>query len=258
MNLNQLRGFYNVAKCKSFSLAAEALFLTQPSISAQIKMLEDYYNIKLFERFGNTIELTSFGKELFPYAEKIFGLEKEAEETIENIKKTKHGTINISAISSITCHYWYQYIMATFQKKYPGIIINLKVEYNENVVKSILSFKNDLGFIGQLINDKDIIIKPLWKEEIVILASPSHKLAKLKRINFDQLYGEPFIMPETNSGTRTVIEEIFKNYGISPKVVMELGENESIKWAVKEGIGISMLSKNIVKQEIETGLLKAI
>jgi DNA-binding transcriptional LysR family regulator len=257
MHLNQLWVFYHVAKHKSFSQAAEALFLSQPSVSNQVKLLEDAYGLKLFERFGRSIKLTSTGEILFSYAERVFNLTKEADSVIEEIKGMKSGSIKISASHTLGAYYVPE-IIDLFRKKHPRVEIQMDVGYTQNVVESILTFNSDLGLIGRSVAHPNIVSTPLWKEELVLIVPPNHPFARRHSINIAQLQDQPFIMSERGSGVRDITEEILSGKGPSPRIVMELGENEAIKHAVASGLGITLISATVVKRELAAGVLKAV
>lgn len=257
MNLNQLWIFYNVAKHKSFSLAAETLFLTQPDISTQVKLLEDYYKLKLFDRYGKKIKLTNAGEKLFLYSEKIFNLVKEADNDIEENKALNSGTLKIS--SSLTMGtYYLPNILNIFKKRYPNIEIQMTVGNSDSVIENVISFNSDLGFIARLISNEKLIIYPFIKEELVMIVSPLHEFVRQKTIKFNKLNGQYFIMREKGSATREGIEAKFRKQNIGVKVIMELGSNEAIKRAVEAGLGISIMPANVVRREVESDLLKII
>ena len=257
MNLNQLRIFYNVAKHNSFSLAAEALFLTQPDISTQVKLLEDYYKLKLFDRYGKKIKLTNAGEKLFLYSEKIFNLAKEADSVIEDIKGMNSGSLKISASLTMGTYYLPS-ILSSFKKRYPNIEIQMTVGNSELVIENILSFNSDLGFIAHLVSNEKLIINPFIEEELVMIVSPLHEFAQQKTIKFNKLNGQYFIMREKGSATREEIEAKFKKENTGVKVIMELGSNEAIKRAVEAGLGISIVPANVVRREVKLELLKII
>ncbi|MHB8910085.1 MAG: LysR family transcriptional regulator [Syntrophales bacterium] len=257
MHLNQLWVFYHVAKHRSFSQAAEALCLSQPSVSNQVKLLEDAYGIKLFERSGRTIELTNAGGALYSYAERIFTLAKEADSVIEEIKGMKAGGIKISASNTLGAYYLPD-IIDLFRKKHPRVEIQMDVGYTENVVESILTFKSDLGMIGRSVTHPSIVVTPLWEEELVLIVPPDHPFARSQTISISQLQDQPFIMSEKGSGVRGITEEILSGKGPAPRIVMELGENEAIKRAVASGLGITLISATVAKRELEAGLLRVV
>jgi len=257
MHLNRLWVFYHVAKHKSFSLAAASLFLSQPSVSNQVKLLEDAYGLKLFERFGRNIELTNTGQILYSYAERIFGLIKEADSVIEGIKGMKYGGIKISASHTLGAYYLPD-IIDLFRRKHPRIEIQMDVGYTQSVVESVLSFKSDLGLIGSAASHPHIVSAPLWKEELILIVPPDHPFARSGTIRIDRLQDQSFIMSEKGSGVRDITEELLFGKGSSPRIVMELGENEAIKHAVASGLGITLISATVAKRELAAGTLRAV
>jgi DNA-binding transcriptional LysR family regulator len=257
MNLQQLWTFYNVARHGGFSAAAAKLCLTQPSVSTQIRLLEENYGIRLFERFGRRIELTEAGRALFSYAERIFRLTQQADSAIEDLKNTKTGRIRISAISTLAAYYL-PHIIADFRRRHPGIEIHLDSGYTEDVVQSVLSFLCDIGLVGKTVSHENIVATPLWEEELVIIVGPSHPFARRKRISFRDLQDEPMIVSELGSGTREITDELFRQKGAKPGIVMELGENEAVKTAVAGGLGVSILSATVVRREMEAGSIRTL
>ncbi len=257
MNLQQLWTFYNVARHGGFSAAAAKLCLTQPSVSTQIRLLEENYGIRLFERFGRRIELTEAGRALFSYAERIFRLTQQADSAIEDLKNTKTGRIRISAISTLAAYYL-PHIIADFRRRHPGIEIHLDSGYTEDVVQAVLSFLCDIGLVGKTVSHENIVATPLWEEELVIIVDPSHPFARRKRISFRDLQDEPMIVSELGSGTREITDELFRQKGAKPGIVMELGENEAVKTAVAGGLGVSILSATVVRREMEAGSIRTL
>jgi len=257
VNLQQLWTFYNVARHGGFSAAAAKLCLTQPSVSTQIRLLEENYGIRLFERFGRRIELTEAGRALFSYAERIFRLTQQADSAIEDLKNTKTGRIRISAISTLAAYYL-PHIIADFRRRHPGIEIHLDSGYTEDVVQAVLSFLCDIGLVGKTVSHENIVATPLWEEELVIIVDPSHPFARRKRISFRDLQDEPMIVSELGSGTREITDELFRQKGAKPGIVMELGENEAVKTAVAGGLGVSILSATVVRREMEAGSIRTL
>lgn len=257
MHLNQLWVFYQVAKYKSFSQAAEALFLSQPAVSSQVKLLEESYGLKLFDRSGRTIELTNPGEVLLTYAEKIFSLAQEADSVIEEIQGLKAGGIRISASNTLGAYYLPD-ILDLFRKKHPRIEIRMNVGYTQTVVEEILAFRSDLGLIGREVVHPNIVVIPLWEEELVLIVPPDHPFAGREVIDRDELQGEAFIMSEQGSGVREITERLLAGAKVPPKVVMELGENEAIKRAVASGTGITLISTAAARRELQAGQIRAV
>jgi DNA-binding transcriptional LysR family regulator len=258
MYLHQLYVFYHVAKHRSFSRAAEGLCLTQPSVSTQVKILEEAYKTKLFERSGRRrIELTDAGNILFSYLEKSFNLIKEGESAVENTREMKYGHIKISAIPTLVSYYLPP-IIERFRNTYSHIEIQLMGDFQENVIDKIISLEADLGFIGKAISHESIAVKRLWDEELVIIVPPSHPFAKKKAVRLDQLKGQPFILCEKGSGTREIIDTLVTRKRLLLNAVMEIGDNEAQKSMVAAGLGISIISSHVAKRDVEEGRLKAL
>jgi len=257
MDFRQLWVFYNVAKYKSFSIAAEKLFVTQPLISIKVKQLENAYKIELIERSRRKIALTNAGEILFSYAEKIFNIVKEADNNMEDMKGIKFGNLKISAGLTLGTYYLPP-LLASYRKKYPNIEIQMKVKNKQEVIGDILAFRDDLGFVGYMEFNEKLVITPLWEEELVLIVSPSHEFARLKSVPLSKLNGQPFILREKGSGTRELIEEKLDKGQVSINAVMELGSHEAIKRAVEVGLGISIIPTCAVKREVDAGPLKII
>ncbi|MCE5264708.1 MAG: LysR family transcriptional regulator [Deltaproteobacteria bacterium] len=257
MHLNQLWAFYQVAKYKSFSQAAEALFLSQPSVSNQVKLLEESCGLKLFDRTGRSVELTNAGEILLSYAERIFNLAKEADSVIEEIKGLKAGGIRISASNTFGAYYLPD-ILDLFRKKHPQIEIRMNVGYTQTVVEDVLSFRSDLGLIGREIAHPNIVAIPLLEEELILIVPPDHPFAGRGEIDLAELQAHPFIMSEVGSGVRDITEKILAGAKVSVRVVMELGENEAMKRAVASGLGITLISATVAQRELEAGQVRAV
>lgn len=255
MNFNQLRIFYSVAKNKSVTLAAKELFLTQPAVSIQIHLMEEYYGMKLFNKCGRGIIITEEGKVLLSYAEKIFSFSDEMEESLRQIKSLKRGKLKIgSSMTFGSCHLLK--LLNIFKLQCPDIEIQMDIGNYYQIIEKVLSFQNDIGFIGIDYIDKNLVLIPYIKERLVLITPPDHKLAQKKVIEFKDLNGQKMITREKCCSTLKLIEkELIKNE-ISIETIMELGSNEAIKQAVEAGLGVAIISYNVVKQENELRKIK--
>ena len=255
MNFNQLRIFYSVAKNKSVTLAAKELLLTQPAVSIQIHLLEENYGVKFFNRSGKGIKITEEGELILSYAEKIFNLSDEADEALRQITALERGKLKIGSSMTIGAYYLPQ-LFEIFKLQYPNIGIQMDTGNSHEVIKRILSFQNDLGFIGADYSDKNLVVIPFITERLVLITPPDHELIYKKVISFKDLSGQKMIMREKGSGTRELIENELVNRKVSTETVMELGSNEAIKQAVEAGLGVSIISSNVVKLEDKQGRIK--
>lgn len=197
------------------------------------------------------------GEVLYSYAERIFNLTMEADSVIEEIRGMKSGGIKISASHTLGAYYLPD-IIDLFRKKHPRVEIQMNVGYTQTVVESILTFKSDLGLIGQSVTHPNVVVIPLWEEELVLIVPPNHPFTRCPTISISQLQDQMFIMSEKGSGVRSITEEILSGKGPSPRAIMELGENEAINRAVASGLGITIISAMVAKRELEAGTLQAV
>jgi DNA-binding transcriptional LysR family regulator len=255
MNFNKLRIFYSVAKNNSVTLAAKELFLTQPAVSIQIHLLEDNYGVKLFNRSGKGITISEEGELLFSYAERIFNLSDEMEEALRQTKSLERGKLKIGSSRTIGSYYLPQ-LFKIFKVKYPDIEIQMDIGNSHEVIKRILSFRNDIGFIGTDYSDKNLVITPFITERLVLITPPDHELTHKGVISFKDLNGQKMIMREKGSATVELIEQELTKNKVSVETVMELGSNEAIKKSVEAGLGISIISNNVVKLENDQSRIK--
>lgn len=252
MTLHQLRVFLAVARHQSYSRAAEVLYLTQPAVSIQIRTLEEALGIALFERVGRTLSLTEAGRELFSYAQRISTLLDEAKLVVEELEGLKRGRITLAAVSTAGA-YVLPPLLGAFRKRYPGISISLEVTNRATVQKRLLQNEADLVVMGRPPEEVPHVAEPFLPDEMVVIAAPSHPLAKVKRIPVEHLQKEVFILREVGSGTRLAAEEFFKERGVKLSVGLELGDNSAVKEAVAAELGIAVLSKHALRMELLLG-----
>ena len=239
--------FEAVARHNSFTRAAEELFLTQPTVSMQVKQLAKAVGLPLFEQVGKRLYLTAAGKELFNTCQALFTQLSEFESTIANLKGLKRGTLRLAVIT--TAKYIIPRVLGLFSQRYPDIDISLKVTNHERISERLISNQDDLYVMTQLPQDFDVQVHPFLENPLVVIAPRSHPLAKLQNIPIQKLANEYFIMREPGSGTRQAVQQLFNQYGIAVKVKLDLGSNEAIKQAIAGGLGISVLSRHTLTAE---------
>lgn len=257
MNFNQLRIFYYVVKHGSLSAAAEALYITQPAVSKQIQQLQMTYGIKLLHRFGRKMVLTDAGNVLYNMAEEIFQLENQAEEVIRDFQQHKRGHIHIHTSESFGAYYLPS-IIIPFSKRHPQIRVSVTILPTPQVVESTIRLDNDLGFISYPVDHKKLAIREVLEDRLILIASPTHPFAQRDAVEPRDLEGQSFVMHESESATRDIVDEFLKKHGLSIFMTLELSNNEAIKKAVEQGIGLSLISERVAKEEIQRGTLKAI
>ena len=257
INFNQLRNFYHTAKNLSFTLAAKRLYITQPAVTAQVKSLEDYCNLKLFKKRGRTIYLTDEGKALYDYAHKIFKYEKEIEDLIEDMRELKRGVLRLGTTKAYA-RYFMPFMITGFHEAYPQIKIHLNEGSSSDMIYSLLDLKIEVAIIAKAEDHPDVYFTPFSQEEMVLIVAPGHHLARKKAVSFRELAEEPIIMKETGSGTRKLINELFAQSNCTPNVLMETSNAEFIKQLVQRGDGISFLVREAVASELRENKLATV
>lgn len=257
MNLNQLKIFYVAAKHGSLSAAAEVLCITQPAITKGIQRFQEHYEIKLFNRFGKKMVLTDAGEVLYGIAESIFEMENQAEESMRDFRQRKRGTIRILSSESFGAYYL-PFIINRFTKANPKIKISMDQLPTELIVERTAALKNDLGFISYPVPHKKLISREILEDSYQIIVPPGHPFALKSVVTPEDLVGQPFIAHEKGSAPRNSTEEFARRHNVTLTIPLELSNNEAIKTAVEEDVGIAMITRRVVSKEIGMGTLKAI
>jgi DNA-binding transcriptional LysR family regulator len=255
MNFHQLNVFYEVAKARSFTAAAEKLYLTQPAVTLQIQNMEEYYKIKLFEHAGKQIFLTHAGEVLFEYAGKIFNLARMAEDAIGDFRRLGRGTLKIDSVFTFA-DYFLPFLLEVFYKKYPGITTHIQTGNTSQIIENTLLHRNDIAFVAYRPETDKLVAKEFVSDRLVGVVSPRHRFAQKESIALEELNGEPLILREEGSSPRKIVDEVLKTKGVSPQIVMESGSTSAIKKAVEAGMGMAILSHQAVKREIQDSIFK--
>jgi LysR family transcriptional regulator, low CO2-responsive transcriptional regulator len=240
--LHQLKVFEAAARHGSFTRAAEELFLTQPTVSMQIKQLTKSVGLPLFEQVGKRLYLTEAGRELFATCSQIFETIAQFEMKVADLKGVKQGQLRLAVIT--TAKYFIPRLLGQFCQLYPGIDISLQVTNHEGILDRMTRNMDDLYIMSQVPDHLDVNFQPFLENPLVVLAPINHPLVGEKNLTIQRLANEPFIMREPGSGTRRAVQKLLDEHGVSVKVKLELGSNEAIKQAIAGGLGISVLSRH--------------
>ncbi|PLZ97377.1 LysR family transcriptional regulator [Fischerella thermalis CCMEE 5268] len=240
--LHQLKVFEAAARHGSFTRAAEELFLTQPTVSMQIKQLTKSVGLPLFEQVGKRLYLTEAGRELYATCRQIFDTIAQFEMKVADLKGLKQGQLRLAVIT--TAKYFIPRLLGPFCQLYPGIEISLQVTNHEGILERMTNNMDDLYIMSQVPEHLDVSYQQFLENPLVVLAPINHPLSKEKNIPIQRLADEPFIMREPGSGTRRAVQQLFDQHGVTVKVKLELGSNEAIKHAIAGGLGISVLSRH--------------
>lgn len=258
MNLKQLEAFVQVSESGSFSKAAKELFLTQPTISAHISSLEKELNVRLFIRNTKEVSLSDDGKDLYRYAKQITDLEKAIEERFYMDSDDGKHFITIAA-STIPAQYLLPKVLMCYREHYPKEQIKIIETDSSEVVTQVVDHMVDVGFTGTVLEKKHCKYIPFYKDELAVIApdTPEYRILKEQnRDDIDWIKRKPLILREEGSGTRKEAEKQLKNAGISMEtldIVASIANQETIKKSVKQGMGITVLSR--LAAEDEDGLL---
>jgi DNA-binding transcriptional LysR family regulator len=260
MEDHKLKAFCTVAETKSFSKTSEIIHLTQPAVSLQIQALEEIYETKLFDRSSSSINLTPAGEILYKYAKDILSLYAETEKEIGKLTGLTKGDITVGASTTIG-NYMLPSVIADFRKNHPKIMISVFIGNTKRIVDLLSSGILDLGLVEGETSRHKIKVEQLITDELTFIIPPLHHWAKKKTISILEITKEPFILREEGSGTRQMIEKYLLSHGINindMRIALVLGSTESIKEAVENGMGISIISKWAAKKEVKYGSLKTI
>jgi len=252
--LRQLQIFAAVARHKSFTRAAEELFLTQSSVSTQLKHLKELVGYPLVEQIGKKISITPIGMRTLQLYTELDIKWRDYESDIAQLTNPERGEIYVSAVKS--CQYFLPRIIGIFSQTYPNIRISLNVVNREDILKRISKNKDDFYILGSVPEELELKVVPLLENPMLVIAPADHHLAHENTLSVKILQNEKFIVREPGSGTRIETNEFFDRHGLSIDTQIELGSNEAIKQGVMGGLGISLISLYGVTLELRLGLLR--
>jgi LysR family transcriptional regulator, low CO2-responsive transcriptional regulator len=254
VTLRQLRTFKTVADLTSFSLAAQRLKLSQPSVSYQVKELEAALGVPLLDRLGKRVQLTEAGHLLYGYARRMLDTLDEATVAVEEMRGIQRGSLRVGASTTVGI-YLLPAALGAFKKLHPGLVISLEIGTRARVQELVLDNELDLAVIGPASKDPELTIIPFLSDELIVVAPAGHPLAGKKSLTLKDLQQEPFIMREATSGSRWSLEKEARKAGAKLVAAMELGSNGAIKHAVESGLGLAVLSRYACALELASGRL---
>jgi len=246
--LRQLQVFEAIVRLGSFTRAAEELFLTQPTVSMQIRKLADTMGLPLFEHVGRNVAPTEAGLELYEASRRIFEVLANLEMKFADLKGMKCGRLRMGVIT--TAKYLAPEILGEFSRVYPGIDLALKVSNREHIIERMHANEDDLYIMGQAPEDElELEAYPFAPNPLVVMAPRDHPLVGKKNIPLSRIAEEPLIIREPGSGIRDATFKAFNKQGLKLRIRMELGSNEAIKHAVVGGLGLAVLSLHTLTLE---------
>jgi DNA-binding transcriptional LysR family regulator len=250
----QLRVFAEVARHLSFAKAAQALHLTPPAVTMQVKELEGQLGVPLFERRGREVSLTTTGEYMLVYARKILATLKDAEDAAARLKRVEVGTLTIGMVG--TAKYFLPRMLADFRRDHPDVEIRLAEGNRESLLKMLQGNEVDIAVMGRPPREMATRAEPFAAHPHVFVSAVNHPLARREsHVDVESLRACEFIVRESGSETRAAMEKFFVEARIEPRVIMEMSSNESIKQAVMAGMGLSFLSLHTLRLELQNELL---
>lgn len=257
MDIHRLEVFLKVIEMSSFTKAAEALNLSQPTVSEHIRCLEEALNERLVDRLGREVGPTPAGKVFSQYAKHIVKTYLEAIQALEQFNGKISGTLLVGA-SSVPGAYVLPRYLGAFKSLNSDVQIMLRISATSEIIDQVLDGSLEVGFVGSLRNDRKLVFTELIDDELILITSPEHPWAKLPSISLNDMASQPVILRQKGSGTRAVTLRILAEKGLDVsrlKVAAEMGDAEAVKQGIKSGIGVSFMSVHAVSYELLTGSL---
>ncbi|NIA26975.1 MAG: LysR family transcriptional regulator [Desulfobulbaceae bacterium] len=249
LTLRQLQCFSAVAQNLSFTRAADALHLTQPAVSMQVRQLEHQTGIALTEQLGKQIHLTEAGEEVFRYARSILQQVDEMDGVLNKMKGLAGGHLRIAAISS--ANYFAPKLLGVFHQRFHDVGVSMDVTRQQSVLKQVADNEVDMAIMGQPPEGMNVDAIPFMDNPLVIVAPPGHRLAKQKNIAIKQMEKEIFLTREPGSGTRGAMHRFFRQHKLKLTTGMEMGSLEGIKQSVQAELGVGLLPRGAIETELK-------
>lgn len=257
IDFRHLETFCRAAGLKSFSKAAEDLFLTQPTVSGHILTLEKSLSVRLFDRTGREVHLTKAGEIFYRFALTILHSRKELINALSEFSQGIRGDLSLGA-STIPGEYLLPKLMGDFKKERPHVAISLRIADTREIIQYVLERIVEFGLIGAKVNHPSLHYEKYTEDEIIVVGPSDHPLGRKKKVELHDLLEEPWIIREEGSGTQMAVEKALRAKGKSLKqfhVAMEMGSTSSLKEGVKAGLGLAFISKRAAEEELNRRLL---
>lgn len=260
MDLRQLLTFRTVVDKGSFSHAAEELGISQPAVSFQIRALEERIGQRMLDRSGRRVTLTDAGRVVDAHARRMLALEDELLRDVAGLSDHLSGPLVLGS-STGPGELLLPHLLGGFKRENPDVEVSLVVQDTQTVCDRVLDDEIELGVVGAARPHRGLVFEPFVRDELVVICPPGHALAKRKRISLADLAGQPIILQQRGSGVRAVLEAAFRASGFRMRdldVTLELGLQQSVRVAVLDGLGITVISRLAVDRDLAEGRLVAV
>ena len=256
MLLAGLQGFVEVARTRNVSLAARALFITQPALTARLQRLESDLGVSLFVRTPRGMRLTEAGEAFLPYAIRALDALADGRRLVQTVAGGGAGRLALGAAPALST-YVLPGILATFAAAHPRVRVSVRTGHSEEILELILSERVDLGLVRAL-RHPDIVSTPLYEDRLVLVVRPQHAFAARGRIRLEEIAGEQLVTFDRTSSYTELTNALFRGAGVQPLGVMELDNTEAAKKMVQQGFGVALLPQTSVTAELDTGTLRRV
>ena len=245
-----LKLFVTVVEYKNFSRAAEELYMSQPSVSLQIRNLENELGSKLMNRSSKHLELTQSGEIFYEYAKQMLLLYDKAKQEIDQLTNIVTGSLKVGASYTLG-EYILPFVLAEFAVQFPTVDIEVSIDNTEEITQAVRANHLDIALVEGEVSHSDIDVRPLMEDEIILVVPNQHPLAKLPIVTADHLQDQVWILRESGSGTRSFCDKLISDWGIKVKKTYIFGSSQAVKQAVVAGLGIALVSRWIVRKELD-------
>lgn len=257
LNIENLKMFCLVVDEGSISQAARLSFVSQPAVTRQINQLENFYGTLLFDRTGGKLKITEAGKILYPYAKTIVNDFNRSKEAVQQETGKYNANLQVGATFTIG-EYLLPSLLGRFKKQKPDIKVTLTIKNTPSILEDLTNDVIDLALVEGIVENNDLTVEKFADDELILVCAPDHKWEK--KIDLEELVNERMIWRESISGTRLIVENMLREYGVLEKIdsYMEIGSTQAIKSAVEAGLGVSILPRLTVSRELEQGTLREV
>ena len=256
MRLEQLDTFVEVARRGSVSRAAHALYVTQPTLTARLKSLEQELDAKLFVRSQRGMRLSDAGRAFLPYAERTLDSILSGRRLLAELARGESGQLALGAAPAVST-YVLPRILTRFRRTHPKVSVAVRTGHSEEVLELVLREQVQVG-LGRALRHPDVEAIPLYEDELVLVVDPEHPFAEQQEIGPDQLTDVQLILFDRTSSYHRLTSEFFEGVGAVPRGIMELDNIDAAKKMVEQGLGVALLPHTAVSAELEAGSLRAV
>lgn len=255
MHYDALKTFITLVDVKNFTKTAEILLMSQPSVSLHIKNLEKEFQTQLLQRSPKSLKITPTGELLYNRAKQILTIYEQTKQDILEHHHAIKGELRIGASFTIG-EYILPSLLIDIQNEYPELELQVMIGNTEEIVHCVKMYEVDIGLIEGQTNEKSLDVHPFLQDHLCLVVSSQHELATNEEVTIDHLQNQIWLTRETGSGTRNFLTHVIRSNGLKVKTLVTISSTQGIKETLINGLGISLLSKNVIQRDLEQGTLR--